>query len=146
MPALAVIGSRSWTNQDRIFEYLDRLNEKTADLLLVSGACPKGADYIAELWAKKKGIPILLYPADWSTGKAAGFKRNQKIVNASDAVIAFWDGESKGTIDSVERAWRLGKKVLIATPYTKRVVEVKNFGDLADISSQIDELKQQRKE
>lgn len=138
MPVLAVIGSRSWTHQDRLFAYLDHIHQKTKNLRLVSGACPSGADYIAELWAKKKGVPILLFPADWSQGKGAGFKRNLEIVKAADAVVAFWDGASKGTVDSIEKAWRMNKKVLVATPYTACVVEVRNFNDLADIAEQFD--------
>lgn len=131
MPVLAVIGSRSWKYQDRIWEYLDKLLEKTPDLGLISGACPHGADFHAESWAKKRGVPILLYPADWSKGKRAGFDRNTKIVKGADVVLAFMEGQSNGTMDSIEKAWKLGKKVLVSTPEQPTVAEVRNFGDLA---------------
>jgi hypothetical protein len=131
MPVLAVIGSRSFNYQDRVWEYLDKVLEKTENLSLVSGACPQGADALAESWAKRRGVPILLYPADWSKGKGAGFARNQKIVKAADVVVCFWDGTSKGTVDSIERAWRLGIKVMVSTPQNPKMVLVKDFMELA---------------
>lgn len=131
MPILAVIGSREFIWRDRVWEYLDKVLEKTEDLSLVSGACPQGADAHAEAWAKRKGVPILLYPANWSKGKGAGFARNQKIVKAADVVVCFWDGTSKGTVDSIERAWKLGIKVMVSTPQNPKMTPVKNFMELA---------------
>jgi hypothetical protein len=131
MHNLAVIGSREYIYQDRVFEYLDKVLEKLGDeLMLVSGACPKGPDYFAELWAKKRGVPILLFPADWSKGKSAGFKRNADIIRAADAVVAFWDGKSNGTRDSMERTWTAGKKLLVATPMSRAVTVVRGWEDL----------------
>lgn len=58
----------------------------------------KGADHLGELWAKFMGIPIDEFPADWAKyGKAAGYKRNVQMAENADALIALWDGESRGT-------------------------------------------------
>ncbi len=47
--------------------------------------------------------------ADWNKyGKSAGFRRNIDIVDNSDCVIAFWDGNSKGTLNSVTTAINKG--------------------------------------
>jgi hypothetical protein len=130
MPVIAVVGSRTWIYQDRVWEYLDKLHARGQEMLLVSGACPEGPDLFAELWAKKRGNPILLYPADWSKGRSAGFARNSLIIKDAEIVLAFWDGRSKGTLDSIEKGWKLGKQVLVATPGTP-VTRVTNHEDLA---------------
>jgi hypothetical protein len=57
---------------------------------------------------------VIEFPADWDThGKAAGFMRNQLIVDNCDKVTAFWDGKSKGTLDTITRAVKAGKTVVI---------------------------------
>jgi hypothetical protein len=47
-------------------------------------------------------------PAKWRQfGVRAGFVRNQEMLNEKpEAVLAFWDGESRGTKDMIERADR----------------------------------------
>lgn len=46
-----------------------------------------------------------IFRPDWNTyGKGAGFQRNGQIVAASDRVVAFWDGKSKGTKDTMDKA------------------------------------------
>lgn len=52
--------------------------------------------------------------ADWGKyGKAAGPIRNQEIVNVSDIVIAFWNKKSRGTKDTIDKALRGNKPVLV---------------------------------
>ena len=130
MPVVAVVGSRTWTYRDRVFEYLDKVRATGTDLRLVSGACPEGPDLFAELWAKKRGVPIMLYPADWSKGKGEGFWRNTLIIKDADTVLAFWDGRSNGTLDSIQKGWKLGKRVLVTVPFSA-VTKVSNHEDLA---------------
>ena len=45
--------------------------------------------------------------------KAAGPKRNEQMANDADTLIAFWDGESKGTRDMIQIATQLDMKVSI---------------------------------
>lgn len=52
-------------------------------------------------------------PADWSLGKAAGPIRNRKMAEMADALIAIWDGKSRGTKNMIETAERRGLKVFI---------------------------------
>lgn len=81
--------------------------------ILVSGGA-KGADSLAEDFAKIQGIPRQIYEADWKKfGKSAGFIRNQSIVNNSDMIIAFWDGHSRGTADTLNKAKIEGVPTLI---------------------------------
>ena len=104
---LAIIGSRAFNNLDRFHETLLPLKEKIE--LIVSGGA-KGADSIAENYAKENKIPVIIHYPDWKQyGKKAGIIRNKLIIVDSDAVIAFWDGESKGTKNSIDIAKRQTK-------------------------------------
>lgn len=112
---LAVVGSRTFTDQYVVYfflhEYLDVFG---TSLELVSGGCPSGPDNFAESFATSYNIPITVYPANWEKfGKAAGFIRNSDIVTNCDEVIAFWDRKSKGTFDTIKKARKQGKEVII---------------------------------
>lgn len=70
---------------------------------VISG-CARGADAAGEWWANENRIPVEFYSADWKAhGRGAGIVRNQKMADAADALIALWDGYSKGTRDMIER-------------------------------------------
>lgn len=72
---------------------------------IVSGGCKKGADKFAEKIANQHGIPILIFPADWTTyGNGAGLVRNTDIANVSDILIARVTPDRKGgTEDTVKK-------------------------------------------
>ena len=107
---VAVVGSRNYNNHAEIFKYLNSKIDKIGHL--VSGGCPSGADNIAQIFAKERGLSITIHYPDWSTGKSAGFARNRKIVEDCQVLIAFTTG-SKGTQNSIDLATKLGKKVII---------------------------------
>jgi len=118
---LAVVGSRSCSDDMLIIEYLtyisvlweDPKQEDSFRMELVSGGA-KGPDTIAERWAKVCRIPTKIFLPDWDKyGKAAGFIRNQQIVDYCNMVLAFWDRKSKGTKDSIDKALKAGKPVWI---------------------------------
>ena len=67
----------------------------------------RGADTLGEQYAKERGIPIRYFPADWQTlGKSAGYQRNVQMAQYADALVAFWDGRSKGTKHMIDTAQR----------------------------------------
>ena len=106
---LAIIGSRGFTDYDLMKSNVDLT---TVDLIISGGA--KGADSLAEKLANENQIPIKLFIPNWKTyGYQAGFIRNAYIIEEADKVIAFWDGKSKGTLDSINKAKKLGKHVII---------------------------------
>ncbi len=74
-----------------------------------------GADFFGELWAKNRRIPVERYPANWERyGKSAGLRRNQAMIDAApDALIAVWDGKSRGTADVIRRARVAGLRVFV---------------------------------
>ena len=80
---------------------------------VVSGTA-RGADRLGERWAEDNNIPISRMPADWNGhGKAAGYIRNEEMAKCSDALVAFWDGKSKGTKHMIDLANKYGLKIKI---------------------------------
>lgn len=78
----------------------------------------KGVDGLGESWALQNGIPVKHFPADWSQhGKSAGYKRNVLMGDYADALIAVWDGASKGTNHMINIATKKGLKVYVYKPY-----------------------------
>ena len=85
---------------------------KTPDLVLVSGGAV-GADSLAERYAKEHNLQIIVFKPDWNKhGKAAGFIRNTNIIEEADEIIAFWDGISNGTRDSISKARKMNKPLV----------------------------------
>ena len=101
---LAIVGSRDFTDYGIMCEYLKKYSPST----VISGGA-RGADTLAERWARENNIPCTVYEADWERlGKAAGKIRNSDIVSAADRLIAFWDYVSPGTHDSIKKANKKG--------------------------------------
>lgn len=83
------------------------------DVSIVSGMA-KGADILAVDFAKRYNVVLHKYPADWDKyGKGAGFKRNEQMAFFSDGLLAFWDGESRGTKHMIDTMQKAGKQVWI---------------------------------
>jgi hypothetical protein len=83
---------------------------------IVSGGCPKGRDRFAEIIARSKGITITIHHADCngSEGKRAGFIRNTQIAEDCDILLALVsEDRTGGTEDTVAKAERLGKRVIL---------------------------------
>jgi len=107
---LAVVGSRTFNNYELLCGYLDRINEREPITHIVSGGA-KGADKLSERWATEHNIETIIFIPDWEKyKKRAGFIRNQDIIDTADKVLAYWDGESAGTKNSIELAKRQHKK------------------------------------
>ncbi len=111
---IVVSGCRDYNNYTEAREYIDFcVSEigKEYTPIFVSGGC-RGADKLGERYAKENGYKIEYYHAEWNKyGKSAGPKRNREMAKAADAVICFWDGESKGTKSMIEYATKLGKPI-----------------------------------
>jgi len=87
--------------------YLSRYNISE----VISGGC-KGIDQWGEVWAKKQGIPIKIFQADWDKyGRAAGPIRNALMAEYANALILIWDGKSKGSLNMLCNANKLGLKI-----------------------------------
>jgi hypothetical protein len=108
---IGVIGSRSFKDYLLLEETMNKLSSRLTISLIVSGGA-KGADALAEQYAHKNNIKTIVFRPDWSIGKSAAAIRNQKIVENSDIIIAFWDGISKGTKMTIDMANSKNVKVL----------------------------------
>jgi hypothetical protein len=110
---IAVVGSRDWPSPVHVLQVLQDL--PCDEIAIISGGA-RGVDTFAADWAKRKGVPLTVFDADWDThGKAAGPIRNTAIVEAAEVVIAFVDGPSKGTKDAIKKAKAAGKQVVVYT-------------------------------
>lgn len=112
---IAIVGSRNFDNYNLMKDFvLERFDKDEIDLIISGGA--RGADRLAEKLADEIGVPKLVIKPEWEKyGKAAGFIRNEDIVKKSDVVFAFWDGQSRGTENSIKHAEKMDKKLFILT-------------------------------
>lgn len=106
---LAVVGGRNFTD----YPLLCREVAGYSPDMIVSGGA-SGADTLAKRYAEEHHKAYLEFPADWKTyGRAAGPKRNKLIVEECDGLLAFWDGKSRGTANSIQEARRRGKLLAV---------------------------------
>ena len=83
---------------------------------VVSGTA-RGVDKLGEAWASMYDVPIKRFPADWAQyGSWAGIKRNTIMAEYADALIAIWDGNSRGTKHMINTAEGIGLRVYLFIP------------------------------
>lgn len=102
-----VCGGRAYADRDKVFAALDELQPSR----IVHGGA-RGADGIAADWARRNGVRVREYKADWERlGRAAGPQRNAHMLSDArpDIVLAFPGG--RGTADMVRRARAAGVEV-----------------------------------
>lgn len=108
-----VAGSRDGFVAKNVFEAIEESNFIITKV--VSGTA-RGVDKDGEYYAKCNKLPVKQFPADWSTyGKRAGFIRNMAMANYADALVAVWDGKSKGTKHMIDTMKALNKPVYVYT-------------------------------
>lgn len=102
---LLIIGSRTITDFD-----LSGCIPKDAELIISGGA--KGIDTLAEQYADSHGVEKLIVRPEYEKfGRAAPIKRNEKMVDIADEILAIWDGESNGTKYTLNYAMKNSKKI-----------------------------------
>jgi predicted Rossmann fold nucleotide-binding protein DprA/Smf involved in DNA uptake len=123
---VGIVGSRSVGGTDKWFSALSIIVPKTVERVVSGGAI--GADRLGAAWADKYDIPTTIHKPDWAKyGKSAGFQRNTTIVSDSDVIIALWDGESRGTLDTMQKAVAAGKQVMVVTEANGHMVFETNW-------------------
>lgn len=109
---IAIVGSRDFDRLNLVVDYVKSLPK---DTVIVSGGA-RGVDRIAAVAGLNAGLVVIEYRPDWEHGgMGAGFARNTLIVEQCDRVVAFWDGKSTGTLDTINKARKAGKPVQVAT-------------------------------
>lgn len=114
---IGIVGSRRRTSDEDYVALLtafDRVYRKGDRI--VSGGCPRGADYWAEVIARQRGITITIHYADWegALGKGAGFHRNTFIAEDADVLIALVaEDRTGGTEDTVTKSLLRHREVIL---------------------------------
>lgn len=107
--ACLIAGSRTFNNYELLKTKMDILLSNKDNVLIISGGA-KGADTLAERYAKEKHYKILVIPAEWEKfGKSAGYIRNKAMHDKlatfeNRGCVLFWDGKSRGTKQNIPLA------------------------------------------
>jgi hypothetical protein len=79
--------------------------EHGRDIVFISGDAKTGADALIKLWCIRNRQPVIPVPAQWTKfSKNAGFIRNTLMSRMGTHLVAFWDGQSRGTKHMIEQA------------------------------------------
>jgi len=121
-----IAGCRWIENYDIVCQAIEESGFEITEV--VSGTA-NGVDTLGENWANAHDIPIKCFPANWKNIKvqgavirtnkygkynaAAGHIRNEQMAEYGDALIAIWDGKSRGTASMIELARKYGLKVYV---------------------------------
>ncbi len=109
---VVVCGSRGWKDWATLRAALAILPAGTQ---IVHGDA-RGADRMAGHVAASLRHFVARMPAQWERyGRSAGMRRNEQMLGCvkPDLVIAFWDGSSRGTKDTIARAQAAGIRVSV---------------------------------
>jgi predicted Rossmann fold nucleotide-binding protein DprA/Smf involved in DNA uptake len=106
---VAIVGSRRFSEPERVNDYVKSLPPRAS---IITGSA-SGVDATATKAARARGIAVKVMPAafDELADERKSAARNQGLVDACDVLVAFWDGTSKGTRTTVDRALAAGKEV-----------------------------------
>lgn len=147
---IIVTGERDWKDRETVYRVLDeelehwldgnnetRWMDHSAELrsrFTLRHGVAEGADWIANDWARERGVTVERFPAQWKdpiTGQydaSAGPRRNREMAKRdpkADKVVAFWSGkmrvkfgkrEYSGTFDMIQAGLTEGIPVRIAPP------------------------------
>lgn len=116
---VVLAGGRDFTDYDLLrtscLSFLG--NKLTSHQVVVVSGHASGADSLGERFAQEHGLQVELHAANWQKhGRAAGPIRNKEMAECSDALIAFWDGKSRGTKNMIDSARRYALDISIV-PY-----------------------------
>jgi hypothetical protein len=106
-----IAGSRTITDISILYRVIKCLDWKISEI--ISGGA-KGVDMLGEQFAFEYSIPVKRFPANWTKfGLSAGMIRNAEMAMYSQALVAIWDGYSKGTANMIDLARAKGLKIYI---------------------------------
>ena len=114
-------GSRNWHSWHPILDAVLEMATEHPDLVVVTGGA-RGADEMVDAYARKLGLVVEKFPADWQgRGQAAGPIRNAAMLAAgADEVVAFKDDfdysmRRGGTENMIRIAQRAGVPTRVLT-------------------------------
>lgn len=114
MLRVIIAGGRNFNDYAILKSTMDKLLANIAGEITVICGMARGADTLGEQYAKERGYSVCYFPADWNKyGKSAGYRRNEQMAQYADALVAFWDGKSRGTKHMIDMANQYGLKVRV---------------------------------
>lgn len=116
MYKLIIAGGREFNDKARMLEALKEMEAfgTFSDGIEIVSGMARGADKLGYKIARENSISIKEFPANWDKhGKGAGYLRNKEMAVYADGLLAFWDGESKGTKHMIDTMKGLNKGVHI---------------------------------
>ena len=135
-----VTGERDWDDVKAVCDALDQeyrrwMLSQCGEFTVVHGACfpekaastgrrpPVSVDWIADVWARDRGLEPESHPADWSAhGASAGPRRNRAMAARGASVcLAFWSGkiERSGTLNAMSECAKRGIPIRVTTKATR---------------------------
>ena len=116
-----IAGSRDFNDYKLLKKSaIEIITKKTMlpDLTRIISGGARGADTLGEQFANEMGLEISRFIPDWDgLGKRAGYVRNAEMAKFAveddndGMLIAFWDGQSRGTKHMIDLAKRYGLEV-----------------------------------
>jgi len=75
-----------------VWDTLDKVRDRVADLVLVHGGDTKGVDRLASSWAEQRKIPQVAFGLDRRLGQRAGFMRNDQMLSLNPRYVVAFPG------------------------------------------------------
>ena len=118
---IIIAGSRSFIDYEIVKKSLKNflIVKQTSDKPIIICGMARGADMLGYRLAKEFRLPLKEFPADWNRfGKRAGYIRNEQMAkyayeHDNGVLLAFWDGQSKGTKSMIELAKKYNLEIHI---------------------------------
>lgn len=119
---IIIAGSRDFNDYKLLKDSMRDILKNTAledinKIKIISGTA-RGADQLGERFAKQFKLEVVKFPADWDRyGKRAGYIRNEEMAKYAiqdynyGMLVAFWNGESRGTKHMIDLAKKHGLEV-----------------------------------
>lgn len=120
-----IAGSRGFDDETVVLEAVRR---SRFDITEVVSGTARGVDKMGEGWANMNNVPIKRFKPDWSIGKQAGYLRNVDMAKYADALIAIYDGESKGTAHMIQIAIDREMPIFVWYPITQSYLRYNSKG------------------
>ena len=110
---VAIVGSRDWNDYVLFKAYINKFRENIQIDMIISGGA-RGTDFMAYQYAVESGITFVCHPPKSEDGYPAKFfRRNLRIAEQCECMIAFPKGKSSGTRNAISLAKKLNKQLYV---------------------------------